>query len=52
MKIDIVIGAKYRDEGKGLVMEWLCMKHEGTVVALPQDGMAIIFSDCQLQICK
>lgn len=48
MKIDVMIRANYGDEGKGLMTEQLCMKHEGTTVALAQGRMAIIFSDCSL----
>jgi adenylosuccinate synthase len=36
--VDVVIGANYGDEGKGLVTEFLCLSRPGAVVALANGG--------------
>lgn len=38
MTVEVVIGANYGDEGKGLVTEFLCLSKDKTVVALANGG--------------
>lgn len=38
MKVDVVIGANYGDEGKGLVTEFLSSSSENSIVVLANGG--------------